>query len=172
MAETPSTDPDSIVGRKIDVPASFLFDDKTKNYMKISFVVTSLNDKTANTAFGGLSCNREFIFRSIRKRSQKLDAIGEVLTKDNWKLQVTVTAILNRNIESNIQTKARKFILNSLSDAAKESTMDDFVKTAVSGAYQKKMRKDGSKIYPLRFAEISKIEVLKVGLVAEAGKNN
>lgn len=161
-----------MVGRKIDVPASFLFDDKTKNYMKISFVVTDLNDKTANTAFGGFSCNREFIFRSIRKGSQKLDAIGEILTKDNWKLQVTVTAILNRNIESNIQVKTRKFIIDSLSDAAKLCTMDDFVRTVVTGAYQKKMRKDGSKIYPLRFAEISKIEVLKPGLAAEAEKNN
>ena len=140
--------------------------DKTRGHLKLIFKINSLKEKQAFTEFSGLECSPEYIYRNIRAGLQKMEAIDWVDTKDNWKLQVTASIILNKKSAFNIQSQSRKFIIDFLKDSASKSTLDDFLKNIVIGAYQKKLKKDASKIYPVRFLEISKIEVVKAGDVA------
>ncbi|GAF86521.1 unnamed protein product, partial [marine sediment metagenome] len=39
-------------------------------------------------------------------------------------------------------------------------TLDDFVKGVLAGVIQRKIKKRGSSIYPVRFAEFLKIEIM------------
>ncbi len=166
MFETPATDPLSLTGRVVGVHASQLTGDKTRSHIKIIFRVDGVKEKTVSTHFFGLECMPEYIYRNVRAGLQKLEAIDYIDTKDGWKLQITVSIILNRKSEANIQKKSRDFVMDYLRKEAAKSTIEEFVKSVVAGAYQKKLKKDASKVYPVRFLEISKIEVHKVGTAA------
>lgn len=161
IAETPATDPKTIIGRTVDVNVSDLIGQKGKDYQKIRFRADRVDGKKVHTKFGGYFCIREYISRVVRKRLQKIEIIGNVKTKDEWTLQVSSVAIMNRNIESNVQKKIRVWMSDQISQVASRSEIDEFVKFIIAGTVQHKMKKQGSKIYPVRFFEVSKIEVVK-----------
>lgn len=163
ISETPATDSKYLPGRVIEVPVSIILNDKTKSHMKIIFKVTGVENKKAHTRFGGFYVIREFIARNVRSGLEKLYVVDYAETKDNWKLQITTTTILNGKCESSILTKSRKLISEFYKKQAAASTLDEFVKNVITSAYQKTIRKDCSKIYPVRFAEINKIEVIEPG---------
>ena len=163
ISETPATDSKYIAGRVIEVPVSHILNDKTKNHMKLIFKVTDVENKKAHTRFGGFYVVREFIGRNVRRDLEKLYVVDYAETKDKWKLQITTTAILNGKCESTILSKSRKLISDFYKQQAANSTLDDFVKNVMSSNYQKTIRKDCSKVYPVRFAEINRIEVITPG---------
>ncbi len=161
IAETPATDPKALVGRSVEVSVADLLGQKGKDYQKLRFMIDKIDGKNAYTKFNGYSSVREFISRFVRKRLQKIEIIGNVKTKDEWVLQISSIAIMNRNVEKNIQRKVRVWVGNVLTETAGRSGVDDFMKFIIAGTVQHKIKKQGSKIYPVRFFEISKIEVVK-----------
>ncbi len=162
LCETPATDPSQIVGRTLGVRVPQLTNDKTKGHLKLIFKIGSVNGNRVSTFFNGLACSPEYVYRNIRSGLQKMEAIDYIDTKDGWNLQVTASIILNKKCEFNIQKQSRKFVIDFLRQEASKSSLDEFVKNVVAGSYQKKIKKDGSRIYPVRFFEISKIEVHKM----------
>jgi ribosomal protein S3AE len=170
IAETPTLDPKSLIGRIVDVNLADLTGKSSKFYINMRFRINGIEDKNALTLFNGYYCLREHLFRAVRKRSQKVRTINNVETKDNWLLQVTTLIILNRNTDVTVQKKERKLIRDHLEDFARKSSLEDFVKATINGIIQKHIRKTGSKIYPVRFSEIESIEVLKTGLLDSKAK--
>ncbi len=161
LTETPATDPKSLMGRNVEVNVSELMGNPSKYFMKLIFKIDRIDDdgKRAYTRFNGYKVNKEHIYRVVRKRIQKVEHITDVKTKDGWELQISALAILNRNTESEIQRKVRKQIEEFLQSQAKKLGIDDFVKFVVNNVLQMKIRKMCSKTYPVRFSEITKIEV-------------
>lgn len=161
IAETPATDPKTLMGRVVEVTITDLLGQRGKDYQKLRFKIDKIDDNKACTKFSGYVTVKEFISRVIRKRLQKIEIIGNVKTRDEWVLQISSIAVMNRNVERNIQRKVRLWVENLLSETAGRSGIDDFVKFIVAGSIQHKIKKQGSKIYPVRFFEVSKIEVMR-----------
>jgi len=161
LAETPTTDPATLVGRSLEIGASEILGQPNKYYMKLFFKITDVDTKNAYTRFNGYATTREYLYRMVRKRNQKVESTDYFDTRDGWKLQITSVAILNRNTDSEIQKKVRVIMVNHIAEAAKKSGTDDIVKRVLEGSLQREIRKLGSKIYPVRFCEVSKIEVVK-----------
>ena len=161
LAETPTMDSANLIGRNLEIGASELLGQPQKYYMKLFFKVTDADSRNAYTRFNGYATSREYIYRVVRKRNQKVESTDYFDTRDGWKLQITSMAILNRNTDSEIQKKVRIIMVNHIAEAAKKSGVDDLVKKVLEGSLQKEIRKLGTKIYPVRFCEIAKIEVVK-----------
>ncbi|MEM7816097.1 MAG: hypothetical protein QXN71_03190 [Candidatus Aenigmatarchaeota archaeon] len=161
LAETPTTDPAMLLGRSVEVSVSELLNQPAKYYMKILFKIIDVDSRNAYTRFNGYLASREYIYRMVRKRSQKVECIDNFDTRDGWKLQITSVAILNRNTESEIQKKMREVVRKHISETLKKSGTDELMKKIIEGSIQKEIRKMGNKIYPVRFFDIAKIEVLK-----------
>jgi small subunit ribosomal protein S3Ae len=162
ISETPTTDPEFLVGRMIQVKVPQLTGDKTRNHLKLIFKTTEVKEKRLATIFYGMGCTPEYVSRNIRAGLQKMEAIGMAQTKEGWDLQITSSIILNRKTKVNIQKQVRKATTDFMKAEAAKG-LGEFVKNSVSGVYQKKMKKDLSSIYPIRFFEVTKIEVHKVG---------
>jgi len=161
LAETPTTDPATLVGRNLEIGVSELLGQPAKYYMKLVFKITDVDSRNAYTRFNGYSTTREHLYRVVRKHAQKVQSIDIFDTKDGWKLQITSIAILNRNTDSNIQKKVRQIMVAHIEESAKKLGTDDLVKRILEGTLQRDIRKLGSKVYPVRFCEIAKIEVMK-----------
>lgn len=161
IAETPATDPKTLTGRSIEVSLSEILGQRGKDHQKLKFKVDRIDGKSVHTKFSGYMCIRESISRIVRKRLQKIEIIGDVKTKDGWVLQISSIAVMNSNVEKNIQRKVRAWVSNQMVETAGKSGIDEFVKLVMAGTMQYKMKKQGSKIYPVRFFEIIKIEIVK-----------
>jgi small subunit ribosomal protein S3Ae len=161
LAETPTTDPATLVGRNLEIGVSELMSQPAKYYMKVFFKITDVDSRNAYTRFNGYATTREYLYRVVRKRNQKVESVDTFLTRDGWKLQITSIAILNRNTNDAVQKKVRVAMVKHIEESAKKSGTDDLVKRIIEGSLQKEIRKIGSKIYPVRFCEIAKIEVAK-----------
>jgi len=161
IGETPTTDPKTIVGRQVQVSMTELGGNPQKFYMKMKFRITEIAGRNAKTEFNGFELLREHLMRVVRKRTQKIETILTITSKDKWKLQITSLLVLNRRTDATIKHVIRKLVTDTLTETITKSTTEEFIKKVVDGSFQKNLRKEGSKLYPIRFCEIAKIEVLK-----------
>ena len=163
MADSPATDSKSIPGRVFEIPVSELTKDQSKYYMRLKLKAEKPKEKEVATRFHSFFCVNEYVMRMGRKGLGKVPVFVDVDTKDGWRLQVSLIAILNRRANSEIKSKVRDFASETLQAKAKLLNHDEFVKAAMAGVFQMKVKKGASKIYPVRFTEVIKIETLKSG---------
>lgn len=161
LGEIPTTDAKLLPGKVMEVSLPELGGPGQKFYMKLSFKFDKVDGKSVLTKFHGLSLMNEHMYRIVRKRMQKTELVTYVDTKDGWKLQLTFIAMLNRNTNASVQTEVRVASEKFLKDFASNNSIDDFVKAVTAGSLQHSIRKMGNKIYPIRFSEVTKIEVKK-----------
>lgn len=163
IADTPATDVKSIPGRVVEIPISELTHDQSKYYMRIRLQLEKPSEHLVKTRFHSFFCVNEYLMRMARKGLGKVDVFIDVDTKDNWRLQVSVIAILNRRGNSEIKKKVRELATEIMTTKARDLNHDEFVKAAMAGVFQMKVKKAGCKIYPIRFVEVCKIETLRRG---------
>ena len=166
VAETPVTDPSSLTGRVLEINAADLLGNPGKYNMKIKLRINNTGteeNKTVTTHFYGFALTREHLYRMVRKRTGKVRTFDNVKTKDGWELQITSVVILNRNTQNEIKRKVRAKISKYLTDLAEKNTIESLVQYILNNIAQKNIKKICSRIYPIRFSEVEKIEVLKTG---------
>ncbi|MBL7160593.1 MAG: hypothetical protein ISS93_01940 [Candidatus Aenigmarchaeota archaeon] len=163
LGEIPATSSQSLPGRTLEVSLADLVNNPSKYHIIVKFRIYSVKDSEALTRFDGLNLVKSQIFRVVRKRTSKVEVVGDVETKDNWKLHYKIFAVLNKVSDQEIQRKVRKKVIGFVKDFASKSSVDDFVKTACDGLIQKNIKKFSSNIYPIRHCEIVKVEVKKPG---------
>lgn len=163
IGETPATDPKTLVGRNVSVSLAELIGNPTKLSMRVEFKIDDVHGKNLSTSFHGYEMGRDQLLRVVRKRSQKIEYIDTFSTKDDWKLQITTVMILNNSACKTVQTGVRNVIKEYLKELATNSGMDEFMNAVVSGVAQRTLKKKGNMLYPIRFSEITKIEVVKRG---------
>jgi small subunit ribosomal protein S3Ae len=159
VGETPATNPKTLMGRNIEVGLSELLDQRGRDFYRISLVIDRIDDRVAYTRFNGYKALKEHIMGVVRKRSQKVESVIYVKTGDDWRLQVSSVAILNRNTETAVKKKSRMHAEKFIRENAAKSSIDDFVKSVISSNLQRGIKKSGSKVYPIRFFEVARIEV-------------
>jgi small subunit ribosomal protein S3Ae len=156
-------DPKIVSDRVLEIPVSELTGDQGKYYMMMGLKSGKPEGGNVPTKFHSFYAINEYVMRMGRKGLGKVYFFGDVETKDKWLLQVSAIIILNRRANANIKTKVREFVSELLASRAKDLNHDEFVKSAMAGVFQMKIKKGASKIYPVRFSEIVKIETHKAG---------
>ncbi len=161
IGETPFTDQKTVINRVVEVSVPELTGDHSKFYMNLKFRIIKTEGNNGYTRFDGYECLKEHVLRNLRRRLQKVEIINYYETKDNWKLQITTVIILNRNTPTTIKKSVRKIVYEFLKENLKKLPLDDFLKITITGILQKKVKNEVNKTYPVRFSEITKIEVIK-----------
>jgi len=152
-----------IKGRVFEIPVSELTKDQSKYYTRISLKAEKPHEGKVPTKFHSFFCVNEYVMRMGRKGLGKVAVFANVETKDKWQLQVSVVAVLNRRANAEIKKRVREFVSKLVESKATDLNHDDFVRAAMAGVFQMRIKKGASKIYPVRFAEVIKIETLKSG---------
>jgi small subunit ribosomal protein S3Ae len=161
LGQTPTTDPKSLIGRIMEVGIPEITGDNSKYYMKLRVRINKIEGKTCLTSFGGFECAREHLLRMVRKRNQKVENVFDVVTKDGWLLRIKPWMILNGKPAASVSNKMRSFTMNFFNEFAKKNNMNDLVRKVISTEIQMRVKKEGSKIYPVRFSEVARIKVLR-----------
>ncbi|MBI4181533.1 MAG: 30S ribosomal protein S3ae [Candidatus Aenigmarchaeota archaeon] len=163
VGEIPATDPETLMGRTLVVPLSQVTGNPSKYYQKLTFKVAEVKGSRALTQFVGMRLAREHAFRLVRKRTAKVEVVTDVTTKDGWALHVKIVATTNRAVETEIQHKVRRKVVEMTAEIASKFEMAEFIKQVCEDLHQKNIKKYASKIYPIRYCDVEKVEVMQRG---------
>ena len=159
IGETIAFDPEQIKGRVVETSLTDITGDPNKYYLKFYFKIDSVDNSKALTKFVGHDCTRDYLARIVRKRKTRIDTNDIIKLLDN-KIRVKTIAISNRRVSHPVEVKVRRIIRESVIEAITKMKTEEFIREIIDGKLQSKIRKDVSKVYPLRFFEFRKTEVL------------
>ncbi len=159
IGETIAFDPSQLKGRVVETSLTDITGDPNKYYLKFYFKIDSVDNSKALTKFVGHDCTRDYLARIVRKRKTRIDTNDIIELKDN-KIRVKTIAISNRRVSHPVEVKVRRIVRESVIEAIEKMKTEEFIREIIDGKLQSKIRKDVSKVYPLRFFEFRKTEVL------------
>lgn len=163
IGETPSADPEYVIGRTVEVTVQDLTGDFSKMHIKLKFKVTSIDGHDAKTAFVGHDLTSDYVRRLTRRRKTKTDHVVDIVTKDGFTYRLKTMSIADRRIQSSQEDAMRRVIGETLVAMGQERTLSEIVKDIVSGDLAKDLARACRIIIPIKRIEIRKSEVLAAG---------
>lgn len=163
IGETPSADPEYVLGRTAEVTVQDLTGDFSKMHIKLKFKVTSVDGYDAKTSFIGHDLTSDYVRRLTRRRKTKTDHVVDVITKDGFTYRIKTMSIAERRIQSSQEDGMRRIIAETLVAIGQEKTLSEIVKDIVSGDLAKDLARACRVVIPIKRIEIRKSEVLASG---------
>jgi len=160
IGETLAADGKSLIGKVINMYLSDITGDVTKHYIKVKLKIKEVDGDKALTEIYGYEIAKPYLQRMIRRRMSKVDAVVDMFLKDGK--GVRIKGVLTTAHRTNVSKKTA--LLHAFEDEIKkrfgEFDLGGLVVALSTSKPQKEMAKKLSKIYPIRYLEIRKIEML------------
>jgi small subunit ribosomal protein S3Ae len=163
IGETPSADPEYVIGRTVEVTVQDLTGDFSKMHIKLKFKVNATEGSDAKTVFIGHDLTSDYVRRLTRRRKTKTDHVVDFYTKDGFKYRVKTMSIADRRIQSSQEEGMRAIISQTLTEMGKEMTLSEVVKAIISGTLSRDLAKACHVVIPIKRIEVRKSEVLEFG---------
>ncbi len=160
IAETPIIKDAHAEGRILEIPMSEVTGNFKHFRSKIKLRVTGVSENGANTEYVGHEVVRDQILRSVRRWSSRIDSIDDAKTKDNKKLRIKTLILTRRRVNTSVKDEIRKLASSMVHDIAKDTTKDQIIFDINENKIQRQISIAASKIYPIKFVEIRKTELL------------
>ena len=161
IGHTLSSEPEKIIGRRITVSAIDVLNDYNKYYLKLSFKIKEFKDNKAISEFDGFECTRDYIARMVVRRVRRIDSVVDVETKDHRRLRVKMIIVTRKKIKKVAEKEMRKMVNKIIVDQLGSDTFVNAVKKLISDKFKDQVQEKLRKIYPIRYFEFRKLEVLK-----------
>ena len=163
IGETPSADPEYVIGRTAEVTVQDLTGDFYKMHIKLKFRIVSVDGHDAKTEFTGHDLTSDYVRRLTRRKKTKTDHVVDIVTKDGFSYRIKTMAIADKRIQSSQEDAMRRVIGETLVNIGKEETLSQVVKAIVSGDLAKDLARACRVVIPIKRIEIRKSEVKAVG---------
>lgn len=163
IGETPSADPEFVIGRTVEVTVQDLTGDFSKMHIKLKFKVSSVDGHDAKTEFTGHDLTSDYVRRLTRRKKTKTDHVVDIVTKDGFSYRIKTMAIADKRIQSSQEDAMRRVIGETLVAMGKEQTLSQMVKAIVSGDLAKDLARACRVVIPIKRIEIRKSEVRAAG---------
>ncbi len=163
IGTTLAADPSTLMGKRVTISAIELTNNFSKYYLKVTFKVSKVDGAVASTDFDGSEVLRDYVSRMILRRVRRIDTIQDFVTKDGKKLRVKGLAVIGKRIKSSIQRVVRSRIKEILKSSIEGTTLETFLENMISDEIKSKVLNGLRNIYPLRFFEIRKTQIMGQG---------
>ena len=163
IGDTPSAEPEYVIGRTVEVTVQDLTGDFSKMHIKLKFKVSETEGTDAKTVFIGHDLTSDYVRRLTRRRKTKTDHVVDFYTKDGFKYRIKTMSIADRRIQSSQEEGMRAIITQTLTEMGKEMTLSEIVKAIISGNLSRDLAKACHVVIPIKRIEVRKSEVLEFG---------
>ncbi len=160
IGETVASNPESLVGRVIEVTLKDITGEFTKQHIKLKFQIHEIKGEKAYTKLKGHQLSREYMRSQIRRKTTRVEGIVDVVTKDGQKLRVRVIAIGRGRAQTSQEDAIRKAMVEVIKNKVPKLTFEEFISQVLNGTIAKEMYEPAHKIYPLKNIDVRKIKVL------------
>ncbi|MEM4281115.1 MAG: 30S ribosomal protein S3ae [Candidatus Caldarchaeum sp.] len=165
LGTTMADDPSKLIGRVLRTSLYAITDDFTKQYMLISFKIIEVKDSICDTVFYGHQYGREYLRSLVKRGTNKIEYIFDVVTKDGFKLRVYPTVFTTSRTSSSKKKATRALMRRILEEAASNLTHDQLAQEMVLGKTASDIYNQVKKIVLPRHVGIVKSKVLKMGVL-------
>lgn len=161
IGKTTTSDPDTLVGKKINISAVEVTNNFSKYYMKFQFRISGMNSDKAYTDFAGSECVRDYISRMVLRHVRRIDVVQDLQTKDGVKIRMKGIAVVSKRAKSKTVKELRRRIAEIVRSAVEKSKLDETVEGIVTDKIKARVLREIRTIYPVRNFEFRKTEVLR-----------
>lgn len=163
IGDTPSANPDNLIGRTSEVTVQDLTGDFSKMHIKLNFQVNEVDGHDAKTVFTGHDLTVDYVRRLTRRKKTKTDHVVDIITKDGFGMRIKTMNIAENRIQASQEEAMRRAIGESIVQMGKEMTMAEIVKSIISGDMGRNVAKACRTIIPIKRVEIRKSEIRSRG---------
>ena len=163
IGETPSAEPEFLMGRTAEVTVHDLTGDFSKMHIKLRFKIEGIDGHTAKTAFIGHDLTSDYVRRLTRRKKTKTDHVVDVMTRDGFTIRIKPMSIAEKRIQTAQEEALRRVMEETLSKMGTDMTLSEIVKIIVSGDMAKELARSCRCVIPVKRIEIRKSEVLSFG---------
>lgn len=156
----PADEDKKVIGRVMEVSFYDITKDISQLPIKLKFQIVKVIGDKAYTQFKQFELSRDYIRSLVRRGTTRVDAIQDVVTKDNVELRVMTMVVTVKRIKTSQERAIRKIMFEIVDQKASELDFDEFIQEAVLGRIAAEIQAKAKVIYPIKKAEVRKIKVL------------
>jgi small subunit ribosomal protein S3Ae len=160
LGALPAEEPKQLIGRIVEATLYDITGDFSHQYLKMFFQIAEIDGKTANTLFKGHEYSRDYLRSLVRRRTTKVDGLFNLITKDGYKLRVSVSALTLSRIKTSQEKLIRNMMAKTANEKAAALTLDQFVQEMVLGKIASDIYNEAKKVAPLRHVGIRKSKLV------------
>lgn len=161
LGTVPADEPSKLMGRIIDSTLYDITNDFQHQYLKMYFQVVEVDEKTAKTVFKGHEYSRDYLRSLVRRRTTRVDSLLNIITKDEYKLRLSVSVFTLSRIKTTQENAMRKLMTRIIQEKSKTLAFDQFVQEIVLGKIASDIYNEAKKIAPIRHVGIRKSKLLQ-----------
>jgi len=163
IGETPSADPNNLIGRTSEVTVQDLTGDFSKMHIKLKFKISGIDGHSAKTTFIGHDLTSDYVRRLTRRKKTKTDHVVDVKTKDGFTIRIKPMSIAEKRIQTAQEEAMRQIMGETLVKMGTEKSLSEIVKMIVSGDMAKDLARACRCVIPVKRIEVRKSEVIAFG---------
>ena len=159
LGESYVYEPESLIGKKLDVNLSILIGDIKKQNTSVGFKIKEVKDRRVFAKIVSVEVQPTHVKRMVRTLKERIDDSFEVTSNDKAHIRIKPLLLTRAKVSNSVLTMMRKKIREKIKKLAAEHTASEMVMEIISGQLQRGLRTELSKIYPLTSCEIRKLEL-------------
>jgi small subunit ribosomal protein S3Ae len=160
LGTVPAEEPEQLIGRVVEATLYDITSDFSHQYLKMFFQINEIEGKTARTIFKGHEYSRDYLRSLVRRRTTKVDGLFNLITKDGYKMRVSVSALTLSRIRTSQEKIIRSMMEKTVKEKAAALTLDQFVQEMVLGKIASDVYNEAKKVAPLRHVGIRKSKMV------------
>lgn len=160
LGSIPAQEEQMLIGRVVEATLYDITGDFSHHYLKMFFQINNIEGKTAKTLFKGHEYSRDFLRSLVRRRTTKVDGLFNLVTKDGYKLRISVSALTLSRIKTSQEKIIRDMMEETIKDKAANLTLDQFVQEMVLGKIASDIYNQAKLVAPLRHVGIRKSKLV------------
>ncbi len=162
----------SAMGRLVPINLMNLTGDMRKQNFTVYFKINNITNNKLFTDIVGYEALPSSIKRLIRRGKNKIDYSLMASTSDGYKLRVKLVLVTRNITKLSSLTSLRRVCDEALKKLISNMTYESFISELIGYKIQMGMKKQLSKIYPLKICEIRYVRVIKEGAVKAVAKES
>lgn len=160
LGAIPAQEEQMLIGRVVEATLYDITGDFSHHYLKMFFQIIEIDGKSAKTVFKGHEYSRDFLRSLVRRRTTKVDGLFNIVTKDGYKLRVSVSALTLSRIKTSQEKIIRDMMEKTIKEKAAALTLDQFVQEMVLGKIASDIYNQAKLVAPLRHVGIRKSKLV------------
>lgn len=160
IGDTISADTENMTGRVMNATLGEINNDYGKQHVKMKFRINRVAGDTAYTEFIGHELTKDYLRSLVKRRSSRIDSHVIGVTKDGFRIHMTVTCYTLMAADSSHIHEIRKRITEHVSTFIAENEWQTVIEAMVTGTLAKEMMTDARAVFPVRRIEVIKSKFL------------
>lgn len=160
LGETYVAEPSAMADMRLSVNLANLTGDIRQQGVSLKFRVLGVDKGSGIAGVVGYDTSQSQLRRLVRRGVERLDDSIQCSTSDGKTVKIKPFAVTKAGTGKTKLSLVRKKLRETITNHAARQTFDELIKDIISHKLQSSLKNDSRNIFPLRFVEIRKLELV------------